>query len=63
MYFQSIKDMVCGIYIFSPLKTGCVGYELSLHKIHGVWNMYIQSIKDIACGICTFSPLKTGCAG
>ena len=50
MYFQFIKDRVCGICIFSPLP--------------GVWDMYVQSIKDIVgYGICIFSPLKTGCVG
>ena len=49
MYFQFIKDRVCGICTFSSLKAGCVGY--------------VKSIKDMVCGICTFSSLKTGCVG
>ena len=63
MYFQSIKDRVCGICTFSLLKTGCVGYVLSVHQRQGVWDMYFQSIKDRVCGICTFSSLKTWCVG
>ena len=29
--FSSIKDRECGICTFSSLKTGCVGYVLSVH--------------------------------
>ena len=54
MYFQFIKDRVCGICTFSSLKTGCVGYVLSVKYMF---------LKDMVCGICTFSSLKTGCVG
>ena len=50
MYFQFIKDMVCGICTFSSIKTGCVGYVLTVHS-------------DRVGGICISSPLKTGCVG